>query len=100
MSENQKYSGLGAGEMKEILDILQRHILHSTSDAVFTRMRHQTEARKTQDLCHGNPSFDRLPLPWPLSSIRPVEKSTANRGRSDRRKAKNNLTCVFCVQNM
>ena len=48
MSEKQKYSGLGGGEMKEILDILQRHILHSISDAVFTSTRHQTKARKTK----------------------------------------------------
>jgi hypothetical protein len=40
--------GLGADEMKEILDILKRHILHSVSDAVFTRTSHQTKARKTQ----------------------------------------------------
>jgi hypothetical protein len=102
MSQKQKYSELGAGEMKEILYIL-RHILRSIiSDAVFTRTGHQTKARKTRVLCHGNPSFERTPLPWLLSSLRPGEKCTANRGRSDRRKAKNtnNLTPVFSVQNM
>ena len=48
MSEKQNYCGLGAGEMKEIPDIL-RHILRSIiSDEVFTMTGHQTKARTTQ----------------------------------------------------
>lgn len=35
------------------------------SDGVFTTTGHQTKARKTwKCLCHGNPSFERTPMPW------------------------------------
>ena len=98
MSERQKYSGRGAGELKQNTRYFLQSIM---TDGVFTTTGHQTKARKTWEfLCHGNPSFERTPLPWPPSSLGPGENCTPNRSPSDRRNTANNLTCVYCVQRM